>query len=163
MVPSRETFGLGMRVVPYVRCSNSLVDCRRCGLPALTSSLQTQKGPASTLRPALAITTAPTADDERSKDGRDAGRGAKARLLEPSGGLYLGRNHSQIGRFTGCRWEVDQGCGHVRPCTQANFDGNRILVRLGESYTRTRPPTSGALNCRSTGRQKFRNWLRRAC
>ena len=34
---------------------------------------------------------------------------------------------------------------------------------LAESYTRTRPPTSGALNCRSTGQQRFLNWLQRAC
>lgn len=27
--------------------------------------------------------------------------------------------------------KVDQGCGRVRPCTQANCDGGRILVRLG--------------------------------
>lgn len=105
-VPSRESLGLGMRVMPlasstYVRGSNSLVSCRRCGFPALTSSLQTQKGPPQ--RSALPITSTPTADDERSKDGRDAGRGVKARLLTPYGGLSLGRNHSQIGRFTGCR------------------------------------------------------------
>lgn len=29
--------------------------------------------------------------------------------------------------------KVDQGCGHVRPCTQANYDGSRILVGLGRA------------------------------
>ncbi|KAF2629776.1 hypothetical protein BU25DRAFT_274099 [Macroventuria anomochaeta] len=98
---------------------------RRCGFPAFTASVQTQKGPASTLRLCLGnnvvvqlrTTSVPKTDC-------NAGRGVKARLMWPYGSLYLRR-------FAGCRWEVDQGCGRVRPCTQANFNGNRILVRLG--------------------------------
>lgn len=102
---------------------HSLDTDRRCGIPALTVSLQTQKGPALTLRRALAITLAPTADDGRCKEGLQCWQRRESEINVVLDGLHLRRNLSQIGRFTGCRSEVDQGCGRVRPCTQANFDG----------------------------------------
>lgn len=55
--------------------------------------------------------------------------------------------------------EVDQGCGHARPCAQANFDGNhRILVRLGRALQANSSADVRSVELPQHRQQRFLNW-----